>query len=111
MAERRRKGKQAEMECSCWKAKFLESIVAGTQMAEAPTIEAETAEAPKAKAPPQHKKMSAADPVVLSDDDDPIPDPEHDNFNLANQVPREVLLEAREKHNTTRDSSTQTEEE
>ena len=51
---------------------------------------------------------------MLSDDDDPVPDPEHDKFNLANQVPREVLVEAREKHNSstmTQNSSAQTQEE
>ena len=76
--------------------------------------EAETKVARIAQSPSQRRITTAADPVVLSDDDDPVPDPEHDKFNLANQVPREVLLEAREKHNSptlTRDSSAQTEEE
>ena len=48
---------------------------------------------------------------MLSDGDDPLLDPEHDKFILANQVPREVLLEACEKHNATGESSAQTEEE
>ena len=61
-------------------------------------------------APPQHKETSTVDPLVLSDEDDPVPDPKHDKFNLANQVPYEVLLEAREKHNATGDSSAQIEE-
>ena len=81
-------------------------------MAEVPTVQAEIAKAPTVEAPPQHKKKtSAADPVVLSDDDDLVPDPKHNKFNLANQVPCKILLEAREKHNTTRESSTQTKEE
>ena len=33
---------------------------------------------------------------MLSNDDDLVPDLEHDKFNLANQVPCEELLEARE---------------
>ena len=48
---------------------------------------------------------------MLSDGDDPVPDPKHDEFNLANQVPCKVLLEARKKHNAIRESSAQTEEE
>jgi hypothetical protein len=43
---------------------------------------------PTAKAPTdsalQEKEVSAEDPFVLSDDDDLVPDPEHDKFNLAN---------------------------
>jgi hypothetical protein len=48
---------------------------------------------------------------VLSDDDDPVPDPEHDKFNLTNQLSREELLEALEEQNVTGDSSAQTQEE
>jgi hypothetical protein len=32
----------------------------------------------------------------LFDDDDPVHDPEHDKFNLANQLLHEELLEAHE---------------
>jgi hypothetical protein len=34
--------------------------------------------------------------------------PEHDKFNLANQLPREELLEAHEEQNVTGDSSAET---
>lgn len=34
----------------------------------------------------------ASDPIVLSNEDEPIPDPKNDKFNLANQIPREELL-------------------
>ena len=98
LAERRRKGKQAE-DCNEGEGYLWER-------------EAGTGEAPTAQSPPkQLRETSAADPLVLSDEDDPVPDPEHDKFNLANQVPREVLQEAREKHIGTGESSAQTEEE
>ena len=48
--------------------------------------------------------MSAKDFFVMFDDDDPILDPEHDKFNLANQLLRKELLEARKEQNVTRDS-------
>jgi hypothetical protein len=44
---------------------------------------------------------------VLFDDDDPIPDPEHDKFNLTNQLSREELLQALEEQNVNGDSSAQ----
>jgi hypothetical protein len=100
MAERRRKGKQAVAECPRPEANLAKSNVA---------------EIPTAKAPmegaPQHKETSAEDPFLLSDDDDPVHDLEHDKFNLANQLPREELLEVREEQNITGDSSAQTHEE
>jgi hypothetical protein len=72
-------------------------------------------ENPTASAPTQgvvqRKETSAADPFVLSDDDEPVPDPEHDKFNLANQFPREELLQALEEQNVTQDSSGRTQEE
>jgi hypothetical protein len=55
--------------------------------------------------------MFAEDPFVLSDDDDPVPNPEHDKFNLANQFPRKELLEVLEEQKVTGDSSAQTQEE
>jgi hypothetical protein len=84
MAERRRKGKQAVAECPHPEANLAKSNVAKTPGAEAPTEEA-----------PQQKETSAEEPFLLSDDD-PVPDLEHDKFNLANQLPREELLEALE---------------
>jgi hypothetical protein len=100
MAERRRKGKQAIAECPRLEANLTKSNIAETPTAKAPTKDA-----------PQQKETSAEDPFLLSDDDDPVPDPEHDKFNLANQLPREELLEAREEHNVIGDSSAQTQEE
>jgi hypothetical protein len=45
-------------------------------------------ENPKADVPcgntNKSKDTSAMDPIVLSDEDDPVPDPEDDKFNLAN---------------------------
>jgi hypothetical protein len=38
------------------------------------------------------RDTSASDPIVLSDEDEPVPDPENDKFNLANQIPREEIL-------------------
>ena len=110
-AKRRRKGTQAVSESSCKNHKLRKLIVAESQMTEAATPEATTIEARTEEAPLQHKETSAMDPLVLSDEDDLVPNPEHDKFNLANQVLRKVLLEAREKHNTTRDSSAQAKEE
>jgi hypothetical protein len=99
MAERRRKGKQAVAECPRPEANLAKSNVAETPTAEAPTEGA-----------PQQKETSAEDPFLLSDDDDPVLDLEHDKFNLANQLPHEELLEAREEQNITGDSSAQTQE-
>jgi hypothetical protein len=31
--------------------------------------------------------MSASDPIVLSNEDEPVPDLENDKFNVANQIP------------------------
>ena len=109
-AERRRKGKQAISASSGKFCKLRKLVVAESPTVEAATLEAE-AEAPMAEAPPQYRETSAADPLLLSDGDDLLPDLEHDKFNLANQVSCKVLLEAREKHNATRESSAQTEEE
>jgi hypothetical protein len=100
MAERRRKGKQAVAECPRPEANLAKSNVAKTPMAEAPIEGA-----------PQQKETSAEEPFLLSDDDDPVPDPEHDKFNLANQLPCEELLEALEEQDVTRGSSAQTQEE
>jgi hypothetical protein len=100
MAERRRKGKQAVTECSRPDANPAKSHVAENPTAKAPTERVL-----------QQNETSAEDPFVLSDDDDPVPDPEHDKFNLANQLPRKELLEAREEQNVTGVSSAQTEEE
>jgi hypothetical protein len=97
MAERRRKGKQAVAECPRPEANLAKSNVVEIPTAKAPTEGA-----------PQQKETSAEDPFLLSDDDDPVPDPEHDKFNLANQLPCEELLEAREEQNVTGDSSAQT---
>jgi hypothetical protein len=99
MAEKRRKGKQAVAECPRPEANLAKSNVAETPTAEAPTEGA-----------PQQKETSAEDPFLLSDDDDPVLDLEHDKFNLANQLPHEELLEAREEQNITGDSSAQTQE-
>jgi hypothetical protein len=53
---------------------------------------------PKGDAAPNDSKKSkdtsALDPILLSDEDEPIPDPENDKFNLANQIPCEELLQA-----------------
>jgi hypothetical protein len=73
MVERRRKEKQAVAECSRPEANPAKSHVAGNPTAKAPTDSAL-----------QEKEVSAEDPFVLSDDDDLVPDPEHDKFNLAN---------------------------
>jgi hypothetical protein len=85
MAEKRRKGKQAVAECPRPEANLAKSNVAETPTAEAPTEGA-----------PQQKETSAKDPFLLFDDDDPVHDPEHDKFNLANQLLHEELLEAHE---------------
>jgi hypothetical protein len=100
MAERRREGKQAVVECPRPEANLAKSNVAKTPTAKAPT-----------EGSLQQKETSAEDPFLLSDDDDPVPDPEHDKFNLANQLPRKELLEAREEKDFTGDSSAQTQEE
>jgi hypothetical protein len=68
------------------------------------------AEAPTEGAP-QQKETSVEGPFLLSDDDDPVPDPEHDKFNLANQLPREELLEALKEQDITGGSSAETQEE
>jgi hypothetical protein len=52
----------------------------------------------------------ASDPIVLSDEDEPIPDPENDKFNLANQIPREEILQAMDEQNITGDASERTKE-
>jgi hypothetical protein len=100
MAERRRKEKQVVAEYSSPKANLAKSNVA---------------ESPTAKAPmegaPQQKETFAKDPFLLSDDDDPVPDPELDKFNLANQLSCEELLEAREEKNIIGDSSALTQKE
>jgi hypothetical protein len=95
MAERRRKGKQVVAECPHPEANLAKSNVVETPTAKAPTEGA-----------PQQKETSAKDPFLLSDDDDP----EYDKFNLANQLLREELLEAREEQNVIGDSSAQTQE-
>jgi hypothetical protein len=101
MAERRRKGKQAVAECPRPEANLAKSNEAKILTAEAPTEGA-----------PQQKETSAEEPFLLSDDDDdPVPDPEYDKFNLANQLPREELLEALEEQDVTGGSSAQTQEE
>ena len=88
------------MECPRLEANLAKSNVAKTPMAKAPT-----------EGVPQQKETSTKDPFLLSDDDDPIPDLEHDKFNLANQLPCEELLEACEEQNVTGDSSAQIQEE
>jgi hypothetical protein len=95
MAERRRKGKQAVAECPHPEANLAKSNVAKTPGAEAPTEGA-----------PQQKETSVEEPFLLSDDDDPVPDLEHDN-----QLPREELLEALEEQDVTAGSLAQTQEE
>jgi hypothetical protein len=100
MAERRQKGKQAVAECPRPEANLAKSNVAKTPETEAPTEKA-----------PQQKATSAEEPFLLSDDDDPVPDPEHDKFNLANELPREELLAALEEEDVTGGSSAQTQEE
>ena len=109
-AERRRKEKQAVPASSGKFRKLCKVVVAESPTAEAATPEAEV-EAPTVEAPPKHRETLAADLLVLSDGDDPVPNLEHVKFNLANQVPLEVLLEARENHNATGESSAQTDEE
>ena len=71
------------MECPCPEANLTKSNVVEIPMAKA-----------LMEGAPQHKKTSAKDSFLLSDDDDPIPDLEHDKFNLTNQLPHEELLEA-----------------
>ena len=97
MAKRKWKGKERVMECSCPDGRLPKSIIVENPTANAPTVGA-----------PQRKETSAEDPFVLSDDDDPIPDLEHDKFNLANQLLRKEFLQALEDQNITGDSSTQT---
>jgi hypothetical protein len=65
MAERRQKGKQAITRCPRPEANLAKSAVAETPTAKAPTEGA-----------PQQKETSAEDPFLLSDDDDPVPDPD-----------------------------------
>jgi hypothetical protein len=100
MAERIPKGKERVAECSRPEGRLSKSI----------TVENPTANAPKVGAP-QRKETSAEDPFVLSNDDDLVPDPEHDKFNLANQLPREEFLQALEDQNVTGDSSARIQEE
>jgi hypothetical protein len=52
---------------------------------------------------------SALDPIVLSDEDEPVPDPENDKFNLANQIPREELQHAMDEQNNAGDAPERTE--
>jgi hypothetical protein len=100
MAERRRKGKERVAECSHPKGRLSKSIIVENPTANAPTVGA-----------PQQKETYAKDPFMLSDDDDPVLDPEHDKFNLANQLPREEFLQALEDQNVIGDSSARTREE
>jgi hypothetical protein len=100
MAERRRKENERVMECSRLEGRLSKSIFVDNPTANAPT-----------KGAAQKKETSAEDPFVLSDDDDPVPDPEHDKFNLANQLPCEELLQALDEENVTGDSSARTQEE
>jgi hypothetical protein len=95
MAEKRRKGKETVTECSHPKGRLSKSIVMDNPMENAPTERVL-----------QKKETSTKDPFVLSNDDDPVPDPEHDKFNLANQFPHEELLQALDEQTIPRDSST-----
>jgi hypothetical protein len=61
------------VECPRPEANLTKSNVAEILTAKAPTEGAS-----------QQKETSAEDPFLLSDDNDPVPDPEHDKFNLAN---------------------------
>jgi hypothetical protein len=109
-SDKKRKGKQAQRKS----ARIELASTSRAAAAAALTTEAAAIAARRAAPQPQQKPTSREEPVVLSDEDDPVPDPEHDRFNLANQVPREVLLEARERQNSstlTGDSSAQTQEE
>jgi hypothetical protein len=56
------------------------------------------------------RDTSASDPILLSDEDKPIPDLENDKFNLANQILREELLQEMDEQNITGDASERTEE-
>jgi hypothetical protein len=56
------------------------------------------------------KDLSALDPILLFDEDEPVPDPENDKFNLANQIPRKELLQTMDQQNITGDTSERTEE-
>jgi hypothetical protein len=96
MAERRQKGKERVAECSCLEGRLSKSIVVDNPMANTPS---------------QKKETSAEDPFVLSDDDDPVPDLEHDKFKLTNQFPHEELLQALDEENVTGDSLARTQEE
>ena len=81
------------MECPCPEANLTKSNVAKIATIKAPT-----------KGAPQQKETSAEDPFLLSNDDDPVPNLEHDKFNLANQLSCKELLEAREEQNVIGDS-------
>jgi hypothetical protein len=72
--ERRRKDKDRVVgECSC----------PDTRLSKLSVLENSKADAPRGDAN-KSKNTFATDPIVLSDEDDPIPDPKDDKFNLAN---------------------------
>jgi hypothetical protein len=95
VAERRRKGK--------------EQVVGEYSRPDSRLSNSTLPENPKGDAAPNDSTKSkdtfALDPILLSDEDEPVPDPENDKFNLANQIPREELLHAMDQQNITGDTS------
>jgi hypothetical protein len=74
-----------------------------TRLSKSSVLKNPTADAPRGDAN-KSKDTSATDLIVLSDEDDPVPDPEDDKFNLANQIPREELQQALDAENITDDA-------
>jgi hypothetical protein len=94
VAQRRWKGKDRVVgECSR----------PDTRLSKSSVLKNPTADAPRGDAN-KSKDTSATDLIVLSDEDDPVPDPEDDKFNLANQIPREELQQALDAENITDDA-------
>ena len=89
--ERRWKAKDRVVgECSCPDIRFSKSSVLKNPMADAPHGDAN-----------KSKDTSATYLIVLSNEDDPIPYPEDDKFNLVNQIPWEELQQAFNAENIT----------
>jgi hypothetical protein len=99
-AERRRKSKERLVEESSGPAIRLTK---NTGIAN-PILDAAHNETTKSN------DTSALDPIVLSDEDEPVLDPENDKFNLANQIPREELLHAMDEQNNAGDAPERTKE-
>jgi hypothetical protein len=97
--EKRRKGKERVVgECSHPNTRLSKSSALENLKADAPPRDAN-----------KSKDTSATDPIMLSDEDDLVPDPENDKFNLANQIPREELQQAIDEQNITGEALEQTE--